>query len=623
MVKPKVSDDVRSAVLVFSYIRFSTPEQALGDSHRRQLAAAEAWCKRHGHVLDNRLKADKGISGFRGAHRTKGALGRFLQVVEEGKVPSGSVLLIENLDRLGREAPSTTLRQIIFKLWDCGVVIQCLSPEEEYGPGCDTTPKFLALLIYLQRAHDESEQKSHRITSAREAERKEAREKGRVLTRQIPAWLNVTDEGEFAEIPEAVETVRRIFDLRLNGVGPRTIERMLNEQAAWSPPPRKKKDREAGKPGNGWRASYIKKILANRAVLGEFQPYTGRLGERKPVGDPIPNYFPRVVDPPVFHAVQDAMKETAGKGGRTGKVKNLLRHIVKCGYCDQPMALIDKGKSPKGGKYLVCDNGRRGVRCERRPVRYDEVEQTVLANCHRLRPEEVLLDPDEQEKIARSVRQRIAGAEGELTDAAEQVENLMDQMARTKDAKMRDRLEARIKTLDDKTFELKTQKARDEAELRRVESSRRSFDAWKRDLKTIQEQAAKDDAVDLRLRLAAHLRDLIERIDVFAAGSPTDEEAEELADHLEAAVSESNPDWKPDAAFRAFQRHLTERRKTKEGRFFRVTFKTGATVKMVPPGSLACGLELARTDEGIGWRFANPDLDRLWGEFRGRNGKRG
>jgi len=32
----------------YSYIRFSTPDQALGDSERRQLDEAKAYCKQHG-----------------------------------------------------------------------------------------------------------------------------------------------------------------------------------------------------------------------------------------------------------------------------------------------------------------------------------------------------------------------------------------------------------------------------------------------------------------------------------------------------------------------------------------------------------------------------------------------
>ncbi len=38
---------------VYSYIRFSTPEQKKGDSLRRQTEAAEEWAKAHGLPFDN------------------------------------------------------------------------------------------------------------------------------------------------------------------------------------------------------------------------------------------------------------------------------------------------------------------------------------------------------------------------------------------------------------------------------------------------------------------------------------------------------------------------------------------------------------------------------------------
>jgi hypothetical protein len=40
---------------VYSYTRFSTPEQAAGDSYRRQTEAAQKWAAARGLVLDDRL----------------------------------------------------------------------------------------------------------------------------------------------------------------------------------------------------------------------------------------------------------------------------------------------------------------------------------------------------------------------------------------------------------------------------------------------------------------------------------------------------------------------------------------------------------------------------------------
>src|SRR5262245_11384720 len=99
--------DHTDSPLAYSYVRFSSPEQAKGDSLRRQTEAAAEWCKRSKVRLDTTTTfRDLGKSAFLGDHRTnpdRHALARFLKMVEDGKVPRGSYLLIENLDRLSRE----------------------------------------------------------------------------------------------------------------------------------------------------------------------------------------------------------------------------------------------------------------------------------------------------------------------------------------------------------------------------------------------------------------------------------------------------------------------------------------------------------------------------------------
>src|SRR5262245_58222501 len=91
----------------YSYLRFSSPAQADGDTVRRQSALRDDWLRRHSHVtLDQSLiLADRGVSGFTGEHRTnkKHHLARFLDLVRRGRVAAGSYLIVENLDRLSRE----------------------------------------------------------------------------------------------------------------------------------------------------------------------------------------------------------------------------------------------------------------------------------------------------------------------------------------------------------------------------------------------------------------------------------------------------------------------------------------------------------------------------------------
>lgn len=91
---------------VYSYTRFSTPEQAKGDSYRRQTDAAERWAAGRGLVIDDQLSmADEGMSAYRGSNTSEGALGTFLQLCQRGLVEPGSFLVVESLDRISRMEP--------------------------------------------------------------------------------------------------------------------------------------------------------------------------------------------------------------------------------------------------------------------------------------------------------------------------------------------------------------------------------------------------------------------------------------------------------------------------------------------------------------------------------------
>src|SRR5437016_3102212 len=105
-----------------SYSRFSDPKQAQGDSETRQWADFVAFCKRHGLTPAKDHYSDRGRSGFKGHHRTKGDLGRFEQLVKEGVIPRGTVLVVEALDRLSRQRPDKALA-LISSLLEAGIDI--------------------------------------------------------------------------------------------------------------------------------------------------------------------------------------------------------------------------------------------------------------------------------------------------------------------------------------------------------------------------------------------------------------------------------------------------------------------------------------------------------------------
>jgi DNA invertase Pin-like site-specific DNA recombinase len=378
--------------LAYSYIRFSRPEQMRGDSLRRQLEKARAWAAERGLTLDDSLR-DLGVSAYRGKHRTEGALSRFLDLVNSGKVPKGSYLIVESLDRVSREKVRE-IQPFFLHLINAGIVIVTLADGQEYSAErIDKDPSSLFMsLIVMTRAHEESRIKSQRISDVWSNKRAKASEK--VVTARVPAWLRVvTKDGvrTIEEIPKRVEIVRRIFAESIRGRGKYTICRDLNDGPGKEPAFQVEK----------WQPSYVKKLLGNRAVLGEFQAYRrDEEGNRVPAGDPIPDYYPRIIDDVTFHRANAARERRTHAGGRHGETKvPLLQGIVRCATCGARMALQNRGE--RGGRSYTCSDRRRGLHCENdRNWPVSKVEEMVVRNLgsgdlgdFRDEPEEVASGP--------------------------------------------------------------------------------------------------------------------------------------------------------------------------------------------------------------------------------------
>jgi DNA invertase Pin-like site-specific DNA recombinase len=102
---------------IYFYARFSSEEQAKGHSEERQLGMCQDYCRMRGWKLpgEGNVFIDRGLSAYKSEHIKEGAqLHRFLKMLKDGGIPQGeSYLLVENLDRLGRENVGTTLRRLM------------------------------------------------------------------------------------------------------------------------------------------------------------------------------------------------------------------------------------------------------------------------------------------------------------------------------------------------------------------------------------------------------------------------------------------------------------------------------------------------------------------------------
>lgn len=362
----------------YSYIRFSTPEQAQGDSLRRQTAKAEVWAEERGLALDNTLR-DLGVSAYHGANRTTGALSSFLRMVEDGRIERGSYLIVESLDRISRESVMDAVPRLL-DLIRAGIIVVTLSDGQVYSEDrlrADWMPLMISLIV-MARAHEESRIKSERVGEAWRQKKEAARRVGKPLTPRCPEWLEVRD-GKFVERADRVEIVKRVFRETIEGFGRREIVSRLNGDGI---PPFKAGERRKN-PSIGWQSSSVAKIVTSRAVIGEYQPHTGthKARNRQPDGEPIPDYYPRVIEDETFWRAQKALSDRRGQtAGRRGKAgAHILRGLGKCGTCSGPMHVINKGKPPKGGIYLRCDRNKRHLGCDnQRAWRVDHLEDAVI-----------------------------------------------------------------------------------------------------------------------------------------------------------------------------------------------------------------------------------------------------
>jgi len=325
----------------YSYQRFSSPEQARGDSLRRQSEARDRWLATSGAVLDTSLvMTDRGVSAYSGAHRSnpeRNALAAFLEHVKSGRVRRGSYLIVESLDRLTREhiRPALTL---LLNLIDAGVkVVQLLPVEAVYDEAVEPMGLMMAIME-LSRGNSESRMKSERVGKAWREKKRRAAAECAPLTRQLPAWVRLNETtGKLELIAEKAAVVRRVYRLAIEGHGLGAITKLLNSEEV------KPLGRAAA-----WGQSYIAKLLTSRAPMGEYQPHRGHdARDRKPDGAPIPNYFPAVVDERTWYAARDAMASRKNTGGPRGKRVNIFSGLLTDARDGGGIISTDKGDGPR------------------------------------------------------------------------------------------------------------------------------------------------------------------------------------------------------------------------------------------------------------------------------------
>lgn len=318
-----------------SYIRFSSGAQGKGSTTERQEALINQWVKSKGIPLSSLSESDLGVSAFSGANLNQG-LGRIIDAINSGKIVRGDYILVEAVDRLGRQK-FTQLFQMVMGILSAGVNIVTLQDGMEYSEDSvnqDGGSAVYILVAMAVQAHQYSNILSKRILAAYSAKRAKAR-KGEPIRVLSPFWIS--PDGKL--IPRRAEIVRKCIELYLKGYGHRGI---ILELSGEYPEIKDTHPRT------------VKRWLSHRALIGEWPNK----------GDPIPGVFERLISEDEFLLLQSAAHRRKRKMGPEQAYP--ISGIVECDQCGRRFHY----RRQKGRGYTIvyanCANylQRGEVKCE-------------------------------------------------------------------------------------------------------------------------------------------------------------------------------------------------------------------------------------------------------------------
>jgi DNA invertase Pin-like site-specific DNA recombinase len=414
---------------VVSYIRWSTGGQKLGDSERRQLESSRKWLIENGYEVDeNIVLEDSGLSGFhRENFSENSALSKFIEKVKKGQFPKGTKLVIEDFSRFSR-AELPLAQEKFLQLINNDIHVVIVKDRVEYSKENYKFTDMIVSLAKMESAHEESARKSLHLNSFWENRRKKAKENSEenkeiypvLLPSSAPDWLRKVDingQKHFEIIEERQKVIEYIFELADTGgidglgLGSTRIVRVLEKKGI---------EPFIGERKNTARTfndSYVLRLFNDRRIIGELQPYKNPInkdtGKRIRIkdGNPIPDYFPQVIDIDTYNRVQQKIKQrkTYFSGKISNTFSNIFTKIVKCHFCGSPMTLFQKrGSKAEGGmiSYLQCSEGtklRDKEKCGNKSVRYsDTFEKTLISTLVELDLSPLFktkVDKDDSQKI--------------------------------------------------------------------------------------------------------------------------------------------------------------------------------------------------------------------------------
>jgi DNA invertase Pin-like site-specific DNA recombinase len=333
---------------------------------------------------------DRGRSAFHGHHfergESKGALGQFVQLVKDGTVQQGSILLIEHLDRVSRLQTGEGYARVT-DLLNHGIEIVTLLDGEHYTASrvASDIGRLLKLIMLLFQSHEESAKKSYRSKANWAQKIKMAREQKVRISKRCPSWIE-PETG--ALIPDKADVVRSCFAMALEGKGVRQIAKQLSTNGVLP----------IGK-AKAWHSGLVNQYLQSRTVLGEYQPCRIVNGRKIPDGEPIEDYYPRLIGDEIFRHVQLALKKRTWLRGRINHNANLFVGTARSLLTDTPLhhsrQIVTANGKQYDHEYLISYSRLQGWTDSKEvAVNYRTFEAAFFSAVSQIDPAKILATDD-------------------------------------------------------------------------------------------------------------------------------------------------------------------------------------------------------------------------------------
>jgi DNA invertase Pin-like site-specific DNA recombinase len=388
----------------YIYSRISTKNQKKGDGLDRQLEITHTYAKGIG--LEIQLDSFQDVaSGYHG-RQMQGRLGVFLDAIKTGKVDTPAALVVESLDRLGREHTMDALPRLM-DIINSGVEVHEVSTGVVYNR--EDTHKIHIAIAVMERAHNESKVKALRAKQAYKTAKQKAADTGKVITSLVPVWMEVKN-GKIELISERAELIKRIFQMYINGCGGSVIAKTLASENIEYPVYRD----SAHKHKPIWNEQRIVRIIKSPSTYGAF---VSTIAAHK--DNIIYDYYPAIITIDIFNKAQQIRINRTTTKTKTHAMQNIFSGLLVCGECGYTFQPNMSNTTRNGIKvrmlYLRC-SGRAGTgQCKAKAINLPDTEYTILNWFRSLRFSKLQVDK----------RDEISDKQAQITQLNEQAQNLL------------------------------------------------------------------------------------------------------------------------------------------------------------------------------------------------------